>query len=128
MKVTFKVPGSDIVLEADVPDTTTAFSAVAKWSELFGPMTCENCQCAETRFMHRSPSGYDFYSRECVKCGWEFKFGQTKEDHRLFPKGWEPPHDGKGGNYRDGQTYTDKPAAAPRASGGGQIDASTIPF
>lgn len=69
------------------------------WGQL--PGECGSCHSKEIGFVHSTPSGYEYYMMKCRGCGYEYKFGIRKEDHKLFPKpeknntgGWVAPFQG----------------------------------
>lgn len=85
------------------------------WGQL--PCECGNCQSKEIGFVHSTPSGYEYFMMKCRSCGYEFKFGIRKEDHKLFPKpeknntgGWVAPFQGGNDDYEDRPA----PRQAPR--------------
>lgn len=93
MRTTYK--GSVFTIDEDCADLKEAFSFLAQCQELFGTSDeCHNCKGKDIRPKYRRHEKYEFYSFVCGNCGWEFKFGQRKDDGGLFPKGWEPPYDG----------------------------------
>jgi rubredoxin len=85
----------------------TLFERVSLFAEM--PERCGNPQCGETALQprHRSPQGNDYYSLDCVACGWRYTYGITKEDKRLFPhRKWEPPFSGSSSNDEPPRTET----------------------
>jgi len=89
MKVTYKGPG--FTIDYDAATLKDVFSFLGSCDELFGAAECcENCKGTDLRPQYRkTKGGYEYYSIVCAKCRWEFRFGQTKDSGKLFPKGWE---------------------------------------
>lgn len=81
-------------------DEKEIFQGASFWGQL--PTECGSCKSKEIGLIHSTPSGYEYYMMKCRGCGYEFKFGIRKEDHKLFPKpeknntgGWVPPYQGR---------------------------------
>lgn len=109
------------------------------WGQL--PGECGSCHSKEIGFVHSTPSGYEYYMMKCRSCGYEFKFGIRKEDHKLFPKpeknntaGWVPPFQGGGGDdyeapaLRQQQRPPSRPAPRPAPKPSSEYDEDDIPF
>ena len=97
-------------LAIDVSDVKQAFQFIAYVESVFGVDRCGNCESNNLRLEHRQPQGYDYYSVTCKDCKHELKFGQVKDNGRLFQKGWEPPYEGEsdgGGTTDDGGSQSE---------------------
>lgn len=67
-------------------DELELFKSVSIFTEM--PCACGKCESKNIGAAFRTAKGYDFYYLKCreANCGAMFDLGQTKEDHRLFPK------------------------------------------
>lgn len=96
MKVLYKV-NDNVTLQEDCATVKEAFKFLAYAQEVFGPRECPESGLTQHKLkfrMAKSQKGVncEYYSLECPKTGWEFKFGQKQDQEQsLFPKGWEPP-------------------------------------
>lgn len=141
MNITYQV-NDDFTINLEVGGVKAAFKALAHLSEVFGVKKCGNCKSPNVRPRFRSAARRDngakceYYSYICEGCKHEFKFGQKQEEGApLFPKGWEPPYQGDGGNqqpqygsepvYQYGPEGSDKsapPARQPAQTSSSDID------
>lgn len=96
MKVTFRV-NETMTLEQECPTIKTAFKFLAYAQEVFGVRKCPQSGNTDHKLKYRVAKDKDgnpceYFSLEDRETGWEFKFGQKREEGQpLFPKGWEPP-------------------------------------
>lgn len=115
MQVNYRV-NENAAFNLECKDILTAFQFLAYCDSIFKVSNCGNCEGPNLRLVHRTPQGYDFYSVQCTDCKHELKFGQTKEGHRLYPKGWEEPYQGgaaksdDSGGEEQAETKKTKPA------------------
>jgi hypothetical protein len=90
MKVTYQV-NPNTAIELDIKDLNSTFQFLAQCDVMFGTKRCGNCESPNLSLRYRTPQGYEYYSVQCDDCRHELKFGQQKDNHRLFAKGWEAP-------------------------------------
>ncbi len=87
---------------------------VIEQASFFGqlPAACGHCDSEEIGFCHScAQNQYDYYFLKCKGCGWEYKMGIRKSDHKLFPKpeknndkGWVAPYQGPGRDEDEDQS------------------------
>lgn len=84
----------------EVKNTLELFKRVSFFTQL--PTKCGNCGAEDLFLSYRNPQGYDYFGIKCKACGYELKFGISKErPGELFTKDWEAPYNGNG-------TYTEE--------------------
>lgn len=95
MKAQIKV-GPKAIIEAEGATVRQVFERVADLAAAFGAATACGCCGSQDIVPHvQRPQTYTYFSLECLACGAQLSFGQTKDGERLFPKrdrgkdGWE---------------------------------------
>ncbi len=81
-----RVKCGEFWLEVDAQDVKEAFRGLANYLEVFSESVCGVCQSTAIRPSHRTKDSFDFYELICCQCGAALKLGQSKDQHRLFPK------------------------------------------
>ena len=63
------------------------FKQISELQEVFEAETvCGCCKGSNLKFLHRKIDKFDYYEIGCTDCFASFKFGQSQEGGRLFPK------------------------------------------
>jgi len=116
-EITMKIGEAlQLKLSDEAKDEKDIFQKVSFFQTL--PRQCGGCRGTDLALMYANRKGYDFYSLLCNSCGQELKMGQTKEGQRLFPKGWEAPHNQSGGGApQGGDTPGEPPPGEPPQDG-----------
>ena len=119
---------TEIAIEDETTDLKGLIETLSPYEDL--PAACGHCKSTNLWPRYRTPKGYSFYSVKCRDCGHELKYGLTKEDHRLFPKGWEAPQYKATDRPVDNGQYTEPqkswtPPAEPTAA---EVHAEDVPF
>ncbi len=89
----FRYKVGPLEITGDAEDMKKMIAITTQYSEMFGSSKCDHCDSENVRPKHRNTKGYDFYSKKCYDCGWELKYGVTKDTGELFPKEWEAPYE-----------------------------------
>ena len=111
-------------LAVQVNDCNSVFQFLSMCDTMFGVKECGNCASPDLAFKYTTPQGYEYYSIQCRGCRHELKFGQRKEDHTLFAKGWEAPYER---GESDGDTNQDRGERQSSRRGSQEGD-DEIPF
>jgi len=133
MKVIFK-PNSQLAFELAGEDAKALFRQIAEVQEVFAAEAkCGLCGSLAIGYSHRHIDDYDYYELRCLDCRADFKFGQTKQGGRLFPKRTDddrrPLPNGGWSRYEPGQQVEHKQveqskAPAPRPQ---QVAQNAVP-
>lgn len=86
MSTKVRYPVGKCWIEVEAQSVKEALQAVCEYAQVFGECQCGLCGSDKVMPCHRVAKGYEFYSMECLGCGAQLSFGQTKEGGRLFPK------------------------------------------
>lgn len=125
--IDYKV-SENVNFKVQVPDLNLAFQFLSQSDVMFGVKECGNCASPDLEYKYTTPQGYEYYSIRCRGCRHELKFGQRKEDHTLFAKGWEAPYEKPEGDTDTNQDrghernngYENQDRGSERNSGGYQ--------
>jgi len=142
IQLKMKIGQNEVIISGN--DEKEIIADASFWGRL--PGECGSCHSKEIGFVQSTPSGYEYYMMKCRGCGYEYKFGIRKEDHKLFPKpeknntgGWVHPFQGNDDGHdpqpprqqapqRQQPRPTPRPAPRQQQSSNFDDDVDNIPF